>query len=136
MPQRKEIRWFTRGEFTTAHLSPGDRHLDQSQRGDRELSDQSSIFSFTNSFVTATREIFAHPDKLITVDGGPHTLWWLVNTFPIHTTFVYCSRVFFSKCDLPLSRASELADMKAMNLGYILFGIPAYQQFLEPLDIY
>ena len=120
MPQRKEVRWFTRGEFTTAHLSPEDRQRDQNQRGDRELSDQSSIFSFTNSFVTATREIFAHPEKLITVDGGPHTLWWSVSTCPLCPNTI-CLFLFNIYSGLPLSRASEQADVKAMNLGYILF---------------
>ena len=72
--------------------------------GERALSDRSSIFTFTNAFEAATKDIFdnagkvihscvAHElqivhkrvnifryhfptDALITIDGGPHTLWW------------------------------------------------------------
>jgi hypothetical protein len=78
MPRRKEVRWFTRGEFTTQALpaegvkpnSELPRHVEQG------ISAESSIFSFTNSFDMATRDIAAHPETLIAIDGGPHTLWW------------------------------------------------------------
>ena len=80
MPHRKEVRWFTRGEFTTQPLVlegyPPDKP--DTRRRELGLSDYTSIFSFTNAFDMATREISAHQDRLITIDGGPHTLWWYV----------------------------------------------------------
>ena len=80
MPHRKEVRWFTRGEFTTQALLPEGYPLskEDSRRREGGISPDSSIFSFTNSFDMATREIAAHQDRLITIDGGPHTLWWYV----------------------------------------------------------
>ena len=75
MPHRKEVRWFTRGEFTTTALLP-DTHADQSAKQNKMLGPESSIYSFTNAFDIATREISAHPDRIVTIDGGPHTLWW------------------------------------------------------------
>ena len=78
MPRRKEVRWFTRGEFTTQALT-GDGFVPESEltrRVEHGISSRSSIFSFTNSFDMATRDIAAHPETLIAVDGGPHTLWW------------------------------------------------------------
>lgn len=69
-PDKKEVRWFTRGEFTTARIP-------ESQR----LGKYTSIFSFTSSFDEAAHEIAHRHDggirsQVITVDGGPHTLWW------------------------------------------------------------
>ena len=83
MPGRKEVRWLTRGEFMTTKMAqeghePAGILSEGKRRGGREraLSELSSIFTFTNSFDAATREIFQHPDRLITIDGGPHTFWW------------------------------------------------------------
>lgn len=83
MPHRKEVRWFTRGEFTTTALQPegeeNNRGRDGRFHGHKEeyqLSPHSSIFSYTNSFDAATRDIYHNPEHIITIDGGPHTLWW------------------------------------------------------------
>lgn len=51
-------------------------------KGEHQLGSQSSIYSFTRAFRDLTgalvREgsIEAVAQALITVDGGPHTLWW------------------------------------------------------------
>ena len=83
MPGRKEVRWLTRGEFMSAEM-PLEGHEPigvlaegRSRKGahERGLSELTSIFSFTNAFDGATREIYQHPEQLITVDGGPHTFW-------------------------------------------------------------
>ena len=42
----------------------------------RLLGPGSSVYSFTVAFQTAARDIAAHPASHITLDGGPHTLWW------------------------------------------------------------
>lgn len=69
-PDRKEIRWFTRGEFTTERMPKA-----------QMLSEDTSLYSFTSAFDEAAVEIRyryehqMHP-QAITVDGGPHTLWW------------------------------------------------------------
>lgn len=63
-PKRKEIRWFTRGEFLSA-----------SEEGMEIRKDSStSLSTFTNYFAKAAEVIAAHPDY-ITIEGGPHTLW-------------------------------------------------------------
>jgi hypothetical protein len=68
------LRWFTRGEFTDRALPPEGEN--NGQRGEPAISPKSSIFSFTNSFDLATKEIYANPRTMITIDGGPHTFWW------------------------------------------------------------
>ena len=84
MPDRKEVRWFTRGEFTRSRLDmerPGDGQ-DQARQRDGGVSPNqllgpgSSIYSFTKSFQNAVKDIDLHPATHITLDGGPHTFWW------------------------------------------------------------
>jgi hypothetical protein len=92
-PHRKEVRWFTRGEFTThvmqregdfpsEYNDPLPRLLaavdPSSVHNEKLLGSESSIYSFTGSFNEATRSIALQPAKqgVITIDGGPHTLWW------------------------------------------------------------
>lgn len=82
MPARKEVRWFTRGEFTRSRMeleqppAPGSGDMLADAPTSRLLGPGSSIYSFTKSFQTAVRDIAAHPATHITLDGGPHTLWW------------------------------------------------------------
>jgi hypothetical protein len=99
MPTRKEVRWFTRGEFArttlpyegigtgtgASQLQPGawaGGILEGVGRGEKLLGSQSSVFSFTRYFreLAAELEQEGHLDSvaqsLLTVDGGPHTLWW------------------------------------------------------------
>jgi len=65
-PRRKEVRWFTRGEFSYEKLPEHQR-----------LGEATSIYSFTESFKEkAVHAIVENPEKVITIDGGPHTLWW------------------------------------------------------------
>lgn len=51
-------------------------------RAERLLGSQSSVYSFTRSFremaseLTAEGDVEAVAQALVTVDGGPHTLWW------------------------------------------------------------
>jgi hypothetical protein len=51
-------------------------------RADRLLGSQSSVYSFTRSFRELASELTAEGDiesvaqALLSVDGGPHTLWW------------------------------------------------------------
>ena len=76
MPRRKEVRWFTRGEFMTSPMEAedGDYHP---HREEVRLGPGSSIFSFTNAFDTLAKEVMdSSAQDLITIDGGPHTLWW------------------------------------------------------------
>ena len=44
----------------------------------QRLGSSSSIVSFTRSFATATAKIYMNPQRGITIDGGPHSLWWPV----------------------------------------------------------
>lgn len=94
MPARKEVRWFTRGEFTRSRLdmevaldsADGDsgkggvhrqqQSIDTDSNIHQLLGPGSSIYSFTKSFHNAVKGIMAHPSTHVTVDGGPHTLWW------------------------------------------------------------
>jgi len=63
-PLKKEIRFFTRGEFRTTLSS-------------KDIIDSStSIYDFTSAFVKAAVAIERDPLNGITLDGGPHTLWW------------------------------------------------------------
>jgi hypothetical protein len=65
-PRRKEVRWFTRGEFSYEKLPEHQR-----------LNEDISIYSFTDSFrERAVPSIIENPSSTITIDGGPHTLWW------------------------------------------------------------
>ena len=47
-------------------------------RGERLLGPRSSIYSFTVSFREIAIQLTRHPQEapFITIDGGPHTLWW------------------------------------------------------------
>lgn len=103
MPTRKEVRWFTRGEFSHAALpyegnGPGPSGtgagggsgdggggagvLEGFARGERLLGSASSVYTFTRFYrdLAAQLEEEGHLEavaqSLITVDGGPHTLWW------------------------------------------------------------
>jgi hypothetical protein len=62
-PIRKEIRWFTKGEFREEAI------------GDIRLHPETSIKSFTFAFKKLAMSIESNPNY-ITIDGGPHTLWW------------------------------------------------------------
>eukprot|EP01041_Mallomonas_annulata_P009193 gene9193-19056_t len=64
-PSRKEIRWFTRGEFSHNALPASAR-----------ITDKTSIFSFTDNFNKLIPRIISNPTVATTIDGGPHTLWW------------------------------------------------------------
>eukprot|EP01039_Chlorochromonas_danica_P003690 gene3690-4037_t len=82
-PFRKEVRWFTRGEFNQGSMSheeeeDGSTSLQSATK--RLLGPSSSIYSFTMAF-RRLAHILTHSEaekaqKLITIDGGPHTLWW------------------------------------------------------------
>ena len=83
VPSRKEVRWFTRGEFTRSRLDMelardggGGGGEASSSSSHQLLGPGSSIYSFTKSFHNAVNSIVAHPSTHITIDGGPHTLWW------------------------------------------------------------
>ena len=87
MPNRKEVRWFTRGEFTTSAMShEGDENLDgtmEGRRAEQLLGPKSSIYTFTASFSELTSELSSKRKRaeenrhtLITVDDGPQTFWW------------------------------------------------------------
>jgi hypothetical protein len=69
-PKKKEIRWFTRGEFTVDKMPPS-----------QMLGERTSLYSFTSYFDAAAAEILSRrssgqSQQAITIDGGPHTLWW------------------------------------------------------------
>lgn len=78
MPRRKEVRWFTRGEFMTGSMSQeniGETHFNP---GEKRLGSASSIYTFTSAFQQLANDISndLSQKQLITIDGGPHTLWW------------------------------------------------------------
>jgi len=75
VPNVKEVRWFTRGEFTTDPL-PDENPLTCKHPQQCRLGREISIYSFTKMFAKAVREIRKKPTEVITIDGGPHTLWW------------------------------------------------------------
>lgn len=74
-PSVKEVRWFTRGEFTVDPL-PEEHPLTCRHSQQCRLGPESSIYSFTKMFAKAALEIQNRPADVITIDGGPHTLWW------------------------------------------------------------
>lgn len=59
---RKEIRWFTRGEFSS------------SDNYRSKWTSQETLQSFTRHFGKAVPRIQSQPNSIV-VDGGPHTLW-------------------------------------------------------------
>ena len=71
------------GEFVRAAL-PHEGEEDESEADyhgrERLLGKGSTIYSFTRSFHPLAKELASHADltrkQLITIDGGPHTLWW------------------------------------------------------------
>ena len=76
-PEKKEIRWFTRGEFTWTRLDREDgEHRGVGDLEERRLGRGSSVYSFTHAFDGPARVIRERPLDTITIDGGPHTLWW------------------------------------------------------------
>jgi len=56
-------------------------------RGEKLLGTQSSIFTFTKAFrelagaLEDEAEVESVAQALVTIDGGPHTLWWYVATY-------------------------------------------------------
>lgn len=75
-PNVKEIRWFTRGEFTVDPL-PEENPLTCGHSQQCRLGRESSIYSFTKMLAKAALEIKSRPDdSVISIDGGPHLLWW------------------------------------------------------------
>jgi hypothetical protein len=46
--------------------------------GEKRLGSASSIYTFTSAFQQIANDISNDPSNkpLITIDGGPHTLWW------------------------------------------------------------
>lgn len=70
-------------------------------RGEKLLGSQSSVFSFTRSFKELSAEldgeghIEAVAQALITVDGGPHTLWWYVILFCLDDVY---QSIFHTRC--------------------------------------
>eukprot|EP00605_Chrysophyceae_sp_TOSAG23-4_P001429 GSChrysophyteH1.ASY1.ANO1.1557.1 assembled CDS len=84
-PRRKEIRWFTRGEFTTEYLPREDidtmgediiPEIPHKHKETMRLGNGTSISSFTQNFAGLVNDIAKQPLSRITIDGGPHTLWW------------------------------------------------------------
>jgi hypothetical protein len=67
----KEVRWLTRGEFTDEYMTP-----------DKLIGESTSVHTYTDTFTSASQQIDADFDagsgksSSITIDGGPHTLWW------------------------------------------------------------
>ena len=82
MPLRKEVRFFTRGEFTKNALIPEPLPLEKLSNPVRghgmeyKLSKHTSLYGFTNAFNNAINDIQERPSDVITIDGGPHTFWW------------------------------------------------------------
>ena len=83
MPKRKEVRWFTRGEFTTEALQEeSDDTRQGGRRREARLGRGSSIYSFTQAFNDISEKIrqlgynSSETNSLVTIDGGPHTFWW------------------------------------------------------------
>ncbi len=78
-PKRKEIRWFTRGEFTTSWMSREDIYSNgeyDKYPYEKRLGNGTSIRSFSRHFSGAIQAIKQNPLSSITIDGGPHTFWW------------------------------------------------------------
>ncbi len=83
MPKRKEVRWFTRGEFTTDALREETEDVQHGgRRQELRLGRGSSIYSFTQAFDDMNEKIrhagynSSETNSLVTIDGGPHTFWW------------------------------------------------------------
>lgn len=98
MPHRKEVRWFTRGEFTTSNLPREgglfphpyqdtaleshdiklmDMDTDRGMHQEYLLGPGSSIYSFTRHFGELASDLKREErSDLISIDGGPHTIWW------------------------------------------------------------
>ena len=76
-PEKKEVRWFTRGEFTWTgiHREEGQGDMEGMEE-ERRLGPASSIYSFAEFFRKASETIREKPLDTITIDGGPHTFWW------------------------------------------------------------
>lgn len=80
MPNRKEIRWFTRGEFITHpmwHEGLHDENIEQV--GEPMIGPDTSIVTFTRAFRAfehSLRDVTKANEHKITLDGGPHTFWW------------------------------------------------------------
>lgn len=80
-PRKKEIRWLTRGEFTFVSMQEETEtaitmDMMKSRFYMKRLGSASSVYTFTQEFDGAAKVIAAHPSTRITMDGGPHTLWW------------------------------------------------------------
>ena len=75
-PKRKEIRWFTRGEFEFGKLPDKQR-----------LGVDTSIYDFTAHFTGAAKEIQENPSRVITLDGNPNP-----KRFPMCLHLWYCGR--------------------------------------------
>ena len=94
MPKRKEVRFFTRGEFSTDKLLREgmfpEPYIEEDQvelhssfetnniHRETIIGPDSSIYDFTVSFKDAINEIAENDPKenSIIIDGGPHTFWW------------------------------------------------------------
>ena len=83
MPNRKEVRWFTRGEFVRGPMQhEGEDELPQEfmqqlPPHEKLIGKGTSIFSFTSAFHQLANQLANGREKdLVTIDGGPHTLWW------------------------------------------------------------
>lgn len=80
MPNRKEIRWFSRGEFITRPMwHEGMKNEDVDHVGEPQLGPGSSLNTFTRAFRALEEALEKAPEdnsQKITIDGGPHTLWW------------------------------------------------------------
>lgn len=67
--------------------SAGDGVWEGVSRGEKLLGSQSSVLTFTKAFrelaaaLQDEADVEAVTQSLITVDGGPHTLWWYVIRF-------------------------------------------------------
>ncbi len=86
MPRRKEVRWFTRGEFTTSAIPhEGDEDGPEvTMHKEHLIGKETSVYTFTRHF-NALADMVNTPNdhthnapskKMIAIDGGPHTLWW------------------------------------------------------------
>ena len=65
-PRRKEVRFFTRGEFSHEQL---EKHM--------KITEETSIYTFTDAFKDkAVTAVLEDPKRMVAIDGGPHTLWW------------------------------------------------------------
>jgi hypothetical protein len=77
MPSRKEVRWFTRGEFTQNAISHEEEEDEQEtflghRKGEKLLGAGSSIYSFTSAFRPLTAHLKRENNRkdMVTIDGG------------------------------------------------------------------